>query len=178
MNGIKNYLVKQGERDLHDLIEHERAKLQANEFLNIDAILEGALQKILLQRLKSHLYHVLVKDSSRSGTLNLISSNFALLRSKSPEDFGIRVLLVENRGKYKMMMVCFTQNYTHDDVLSDKVRNCLRKMQNQYSPLKKLENLLQALSMAYKMAADNGVSGKACKLSLPSSDGEIFINKL
>lgn len=48
LNGMKNYLVKHGEGELHDLIEKERTRLNANEFLNIDAILEAVLHKIVL----------------------------------------------------------------------------------------------------------------------------------
>lgn len=48
LNGIKNYLVKHGEGELHELIESERTRLNANEFLNIDAILEAVLHKIVL----------------------------------------------------------------------------------------------------------------------------------
>ncbi len=48
LNGIKNYLVKHGEAQLHELIEAERSRLNANEFLNIDAILEAVLHKIVL----------------------------------------------------------------------------------------------------------------------------------
>lgn len=48
LNGMKNYLVKNGELDLHRLIERETDKLNANEFLNIDAIFEAVLSKILL----------------------------------------------------------------------------------------------------------------------------------
>lgn len=48
LTGMKNYLVKNGESDLHKLIERESDKLNANEFLNIDAIFETVLNKILL----------------------------------------------------------------------------------------------------------------------------------
>lgn len=93
MNGIKNYLVKHGEQDLHALIEQERSKLQYTEFLNIDAILEGVLQKVVLQPLKPHLYHILVKESSRNGSLHLLSENMAIVRGKSAEELGIKVKL-------------------------------------------------------------------------------------
>src|SRR3569623_433786 len=36
LNGFKNYLVKHGEGDLHGIIETESARLNSNEFLNID----------------------------------------------------------------------------------------------------------------------------------------------
>lgn len=57
LNGIKNYLVKHGEADLLTLIEQESAKLNPNEFLNIDAILEAVLHKILLG--KYNFFHSL-----------------------------------------------------------------------------------------------------------------------
>jgi len=41
-------LVKNGEADLHLIIERESDRLHADEFLNIDAILESVLNKILL----------------------------------------------------------------------------------------------------------------------------------
>lgn len=63
LNGIKNYLVKHGEGDLHFLIERESAKLNANEFLNIDAILEAVLHKILLGK-----HHVLVGQKRLRGS--------------------------------------------------------------------------------------------------------------
>lgn len=44
--GIKNYLTN-GEA-IQEIIEQESAKLQSNEFLNIDAILEAVLHKIVL----------------------------------------------------------------------------------------------------------------------------------
>lgn len=45
---MKNYLVKNGEAELHLIIERESDRLHADEFLNIDAILESVLNKILL----------------------------------------------------------------------------------------------------------------------------------
>ncbi|VDN49491.1 unnamed protein product [Gongylonema pulchrum] len=58
MNGLKNYLVKHGEGELHDLIEKERSRLNANEFLNIDAILEAVLHKIVLCEFSSHYIYL------------------------------------------------------------------------------------------------------------------------
>lgn len=45
---MKNYLCNNGEGDLNQVIERESTRLHVNEFLNIDAILEGVLNKILL----------------------------------------------------------------------------------------------------------------------------------
>lgn len=91
MNGLKNYLVKHGECDLHPLIEQERSKLRQTEFLNIDAILEGVLQKIILAPLKPHLYHLLVKEGSSNGSLEVLSENLAIIRNRPPLELGIMV---------------------------------------------------------------------------------------
>jgi hypothetical protein len=48
LNGMKNYLEKNGEGDLHNLISRQSERLRADEFLNIDGILEAVLNKILL----------------------------------------------------------------------------------------------------------------------------------
>ncbi|KAH7700049.1 Protein Sprint, partial [Aphelenchoides avenae] len=129
LNGIKNYLVKHGEGDLHFLIERESAKLNANEFLNIDAILEAVLHKILLVPVKPHLYHLMVRENSRSGALQSLSENLAHVRGMKPDQLGFPdgTRMPEPRQM-------------------EQIRLCLRKMQHHYSPLKKLENLLRALS--------------------------------
>lgn len=48
IDGMKNYLVRNGEAELHKIITCETEQLNANEFLNIEAIFEKALDKILL----------------------------------------------------------------------------------------------------------------------------------
>uniref|UniRef100_A0AC34GGX4 Uncharacterized protein n=1 Tax=Panagrolaimus sp. ES5 TaxID=591445 RepID=A0AC34GGX4_9BILA len=88
LNGIKNYLVKHGEADLHPMIEAESGNLNANEFLNIDAILEAVLHKILLGPVKNHLYHLMVKEYSRNGSLQSLSENLLIVRSMKPSELG------------------------------------------------------------------------------------------
>lgn len=65
MNGIKNYLVQHGERELNDVIERERSKLEGDEFLNIDAVIEGALHKSVIKPLKQHIYKLFVDQYKR-----------------------------------------------------------------------------------------------------------------
>ena len=60
MNGIKNYLVQHGEKELNEVIEKEREKLEGDEFLNIDAVIEGALHKCVIKPLKQHIYKLFV----------------------------------------------------------------------------------------------------------------------
>ncbi|KAM3716912.1 Protein sprint [Dirofilaria immitis] len=142
LNGLKNYLVKHGEGELHDLIEKERARLNANEFLNIDAILEAVLHKIVLYPVKPHLYHLMVREYSKNGWLQALSENLTYVRTLSPEQLGFGV-----RCK-------FTPPTTQK---METIKICLRKMQHHYSPLKKLENLLRVIFLAIgrKQFCDN-----------------------
>lgn len=138
LNGIKNYLVKHGEGDLHTLIETESGNLSSNEFLNIDAILEAVLHKILLVPIKNHLYHLMVKEHSRNGSLEVLSENLIKIRSMKPEELG------------------FTKDTRMPDFKDmENIKSYLRKMQNHYSPLKKLENLLKALDTVVGIENNN-----------------------
>nr|CAD2201595.1 unnamed protein product [Meloidogyne enterolobii] len=131
LNGIKNYLVKNGEADLHLIIERESDRLHADEFLNIDAILESVLNKILLVRIKAQLYRLMIMENTRNGELGKLTENLSLVRAMNAEELG----------------------FPEDTVLPDNIRmesinKQLRKMQNHYSPLKKLQLLLRALALA------------------------------
>uniref|UniRef100_A0A915M1T5 Uncharacterized protein n=1 Tax=Meloidogyne javanica TaxID=6303 RepID=A0A915M1T5_MELJA len=131
LNGIKNYLVKNGEADLHLIIERESDRLHADEFLNIDAILESVLNKILLGKIKAQLYRLMIMENTRNGELGKLTENLSLVRAMNAEELG----------------------FPEDTVLPDNIRmesinKQLRKMQNHYSPLKKLQLLLRALALA------------------------------
>ncbi|CAD5231494.1 unnamed protein product [Bursaphelenchus xylophilus] len=130
LNGIKNYLVKNGEADLLQVIEEESAKLNPNEFLNIDAILEAVLHKILLVPIKPHLYHLMCRENIRNGSFETLTANLSKVRTMRPEQLGFPKGTIAPDSK-KM----------------EQVRGYLRKMQSHYSPLKKLENLLKALNV-------------------------------
>ena len=65
MNGIKNFLGLKGEIELHALIDMERQKLGATEFLNIDAFIEGALHVCVVKPLKQHIYKLFVEEYKR-----------------------------------------------------------------------------------------------------------------
>uniref|UniRef100_F1KR34 Protein sprint n=1 Tax=Ascaris suum TaxID=6253 RepID=F1KR34_ASCSU len=169
LNGIKNYLVKHGEGELHELIESERTRLNANEFLNIDAILEAVLHKIVLCPVKPHLYHLMVREHSKDGSLQTLSENLAYVRTLSPEQLGFGV-------HYK-----FTPPNAQK---MDMIKICMRKMQYHYSPLKKLDNLLRVVFLAvgdYQPASsncstpdvqtDNPITGDVSKVkNLPAAD--------
>lgn len=83
----------------------------------------------ILVPVKPHLYHLMVRENSRSGALQSLSENLAQVRSMKLDQLG------------------FPEGTRMPDSRQmEQIRLCLRKMQHHYSPLKKLENLLRALS--------------------------------
>lgn len=138
MTGIKNYLVKHGEGELDDIIQKERTNLNPNEILNIDGIIEKALHVCVLQPLKHHIYRLFVEEYTRNGSLPSLSRNIKYARSKTPVEIGLRSgALVPN------------------SLQMEKIRFHLTKMQKAYSPLKKLEHLLQATQCIYQCLNGN-----------------------
>uniref|UniRef100_A0A8R1HQK9 VPS9 domain-containing protein n=1 Tax=Caenorhabditis japonica TaxID=281687 RepID=A0A8R1HQK9_CAEJA len=132
INGMKNYLVKHGEGDLHRIIDEESSRLNSNQILNIDAVLEAVLHKLLLREVKSLLYHVMVREHSKAGALQLISINIGAVRKMSLTQLG------------------FTNTeslVTPSTPTMEQVKLLMRKMQSHYSPMKKLENLMKAVGL-------------------------------
>ncbi|MCP9264629.1 Protein sprint [Dirofilaria immitis] len=178
LNGLKNYLVKHGEGELHDLIEKERARLNANEFLNIDAILEAVLHKIVLSisvllfgldytgfftELKLKGFYISEKNvievekfrPSETTSLSFDGTRIfknGWLQALSENLTYVRTLSPEQLG---FGVRCkFTPPTTQK---METIKICLRKMQHHYSPLKKLENLLRVIFLAIgrKQFCDN-----------------------
>ncbi|XP_049841852.1 protein sprint isoform X2 [Schistocerca gregaria] len=90
MSGMKNYLVKHGEREFEKEVEKERVKLRANEFLNLDAILEGVMQRLVVRPLRDHVYRLFVDDYGRRGEVRRLASAIMSARSCSLRELGVR----------------------------------------------------------------------------------------
>uniref|UniRef100_A0A914HJD7 Protein sprint n=1 Tax=Globodera rostochiensis TaxID=31243 RepID=A0A914HJD7_GLORO len=142
INGMKNYLMRIGEADLHPIIKRERSRLNIDEFLNIDAILEEVLVKILLAKLKAHLYRLMILESTSNGELRRLTENIAQVRSMSAAELGFP-----------------EGTELPDSARMEQISRQLRKMQNHYSPLKKVQLLLRVLSLAVPFASLSSVSG-------------------
>uniref|UniRef100_A0A0K0DYB6 SH2 domain-containing protein n=1 Tax=Strongyloides stercoralis TaxID=6248 RepID=A0A0K0DYB6_STRER len=127
LTGIKNYLVKNGEKNLHKTIEQESSKLPENSFLDIDAILETSLYKLLLKPIKNLLYHLSLKKNNEEH--QIVTSNLLTIRGMTLEKLGI-----SNDIKYN----------DNTNIL-DNLKVYLKKMQQHYSPFKKLDNFLKAI---------------------------------
>lgn len=90
MNGMKNYLVKHGEGDFHQEVQKARSRLKSDEFLNLDAILEGVMHQLVVLPLREHLYGMFVDYYTRSGDIQLLVENVKYACGRNPIDFGIR----------------------------------------------------------------------------------------
>lgn len=66
-------------------------QLKSTEFLNLDAILEGVMHKLVISPLKFHLCQLFVKEYEENGALQTLVDNIRYARRKSPNDLGIKV---------------------------------------------------------------------------------------
>lgn len=93
MNGMKNYLVKHGEGDFSQEVQKARGLLKADEFLNLDQILEGVMHQLIIMPLREHLYTLLVDFYGKSGDIQILINNIKFAASKDANAFGIKVRL-------------------------------------------------------------------------------------
>lgn len=75
----------------HNMFPISLLQLRANEFLNLDAILEGVMHKLVVRPLREHLYRLFVDEYSDNGAIQLLAENIKYARTKTPKDIGIRV---------------------------------------------------------------------------------------
>ncbi|XP_067011563.2 protein sprint [Anabrus simplex] len=132
MSGMKNYLVKHGEREFEKEVEKERVKLKANEFLNLDAILEAVMHKLVVRPLKEHLYQLFVDEYTRSGAIELLADNIRYARTKPLHELGLRSKIA-TPSEQSLETIC----------------RYLQRLQEVDSPLEKLENLLACISAIF-----------------------------
>lgn len=102
MNGMKNYLVKHGEKDFGVEVEKARAALKSDEFLNLDQILEGVMHQLIIMPLREHLYELFVDYYGSRGDIELIINNIKYAENKEPSAFGIKVstTFMKNKKTY------------------------------------------------------------------------------
>ncbi|XP_041447851.1 protein sprint isoform X2 [Drosophila obscura] len=90
MSGMKNYLVKHGEGKFHAELESARGRLKADEFLNLDAMLETVMHQLVVLPLREHLYGIFVDYYTRSEDIQLLAQNVRYACEREAADFGIR----------------------------------------------------------------------------------------
>ncbi|KAJ8684442.1 hypothetical protein QAD02_020234, partial [Eretmocerus hayati] len=129
MSGMKNYLVKHGEREFEREVEKERLKLKANEFLNLDAILENVMMHLVVRPLREHVYRLFVEHYASNGSLQTLAESMQLAQQKHIQDLGVRPKII-----------------APTEANLDRILSHIEKLQIADSPLEKLENLLAAIS--------------------------------
>ncbi|XP_043284567.1 protein sprint isoform X2 [Venturia canescens] len=132
MSGMKNYLVKHGEREFEKEVEKERLKLKANEFLNLDAILEGVMMGLVVRPLREHVYRLFVDHYGSTGSLQTLAESIQYAQGKHIQDLGVRPKIIPP-----------------SDASLEKILRYIDRLQKSDSPLEKLENLLAAISAIF-----------------------------
>lgn len=97
MNGMKNYLVKHGEKDFGIEVEKARASLKCDEFLNLDQILETVMHQLIIVPLREHLYELFVDFYGKRGDIELIIENTKFAETKDQTAFGVKVRNFEKK---------------------------------------------------------------------------------
>ncbi|XP_039310493.1 protein sprint isoform X3 [Solenopsis invicta] len=129
MSGMKNYLVKHGEREFEKEVEKERLKLRPNEFLNIDAILEDVMMSLVVRPLREHVCQLFIEHYFTTGALQTLAENIQHAQGKTIHDFGVQSKIVPP-----------------SEESLERILKCIERLQRADSPLDKLEHLLAAIS--------------------------------
>lgn len=154
MSGMKNYLVKHGEKEFNREVEKERNKLKATEFLNLDAILEGVLHILVVKPLKGHLQKLFIDHYTKTGAILLLADNIK---------YGSTRPLSELSIKPKISLPTEAALQTIGDYL--------KRLQSADSPLEKLEFLLAAIATIFNsVKASQLAAGSGKHITLSADD--------
>ncbi|KAL0828890.1 hypothetical protein ABMA28_003795 [Loxostege sticticalis] len=130
MSGMKNYLVKHGEREFEKEVEKERLKLKPTEFLNIDAILEGVMHRLVVRPLRARLYTLLA--GWHAPDVRRLHAAIERAQHATPLQLGVKE---STKVPSAAVLAVISKHFL--------------KMQEADSPLDKLENLLAAISVMF-----------------------------
>ncbi|CAK1582869.1 unnamed protein product [Parnassius mnemosyne] len=130
MSGMKNYLVKHGEREFEKEVEKERLKLKPTEFLNLDAILEGVMHRLVVRPLRGRLYSLLA--AWHAPDLRRLHAAIERAQHATPLQLGVKE---STKVPSSTVLAVISKHFL--------------KMQEADSPLDKLENLLAAISVMF-----------------------------
>ncbi|XP_013172899.1 PREDICTED: protein sprint isoform X5 [Papilio xuthus] len=130
MSGMKNYLVKHGEREFEKEVEKERLKLKPTEFLNLDAILEGVMHRLVVRPLRGKLYALLA--AWHAPDLRRLHAAIERAQHATPLQLGVKE---STKVPSAAVLAVISKHFL--------------KMQEADSPLDKLENLLAAISVMF-----------------------------
>ncbi|XP_050442799.1 protein sprint isoform X2 [Adelges cooleyi] len=145
MSGMKNYLLKHGEKEFQKVVEKERSQLKPTEFLNLDVILEGVMNRLVLKELREHIYSLLVDEYVNNGSIPSMVENIHYAKSKTLQDFAVRENL----------------NPPNENDLQ-KISECFKRLQQAFLPLEKLEHLLSAMALIFNAVKVQNRNANSC----------------
>ncbi|XP_071801556.1 uncharacterized protein [Asterias amurensis] len=149
MSGMKNYLFNRREPDVDEAMD----KYYNLTMAELDAIVEGAIHHYILLPLKTEIYKCFISDQKESGSLEELDHNIQLARAKTPEELGIKA------------------NYIPPESGTlEKFRQYFRLMEEAYSPIKKLEHLLNIVRTIYETVKDKNSSREESVQSMGADD--------
>ena len=122
MNGMKNYLIRHGEGDLHVMISEERTKLNSDQFLNVDLLLEESMNTLIIGPLTDYL-----RQSLRQHLQSIENKTVSALNT----------ITEESEDGYKL------KNARDKMAFED----CMRQVKDTLSPLDKLAHLLTGIKV-------------------------------
>lgn len=70
-------------------------QLKPTEFLNLDVILEGVMNRLVLKELREHIYSLLVDEYVNNGSIPSMVENIHYAKSKNIQDFAVRVCQIK-----------------------------------------------------------------------------------
>ncbi|XP_031341576.1 protein sprint isoform X3 [Photinus pyralis] len=153
MSGMKNYLVKHGEKGFDKEVERERNHLRSTEFLNLDAILEGVLHRLVVRPLKCHLQKLFLDHYTKTGAIRLLADNIQYASTRPISELAI---------KPKIMLPSESALQT--------ISHYLIRLQAADSPLEKLEYLLAAIATIFNSVKTSQLTGSGRSLTLGADD--------
>ncbi|KAF7281801.1 hypothetical protein GWI33_004236 [Rhynchophorus ferrugineus] len=153
MSGMKNYLVKHGEKEFYKEIERERNKLKSTEFLNLDAILEGVMHKLVVRPLKSHLQKLFLDYYTKTGAIRLLADNIQYAATRPVSELAIKAKLT-----------------LPSESELGKISKYIHSLQQADSPLEKLEYLLAAIATIFSSVKTGQLTGSGRAMQLGADD--------
>lgn len=153
MSGMKNYLVKHGEKEFYKEIERERNKLKSTEFLNLDAILEGVMHKLVVKPLKNHLQKLFLDHYTKTGAIRLLADNIQYAATRPLCELAINSKIT-----------------LPSENMLNKISVIIQRLQQSNSPLDKLEYLLAAIATIFSSVKTGHLTGSGRMVHLGADD--------
>lgn len=69
-------------------------QLKSTEFLNLDAILEGVMHKLVVKPLKNYLHKLFVDHYQKTGAIQLLADNIQYASTRPTSELAIKVVFI------------------------------------------------------------------------------------